>query len=213
MQITKISLAETFAVARCLGSDHGLIGNSNISDFVISRKNQEFSRGDSWFNVQWYKSVDGRHPPVPRSVNLRFEPGRQLCTSYPDDSPQPPPRQHQSQHHMQNDRRQEDRLPITASAQTDMELDPPKHVENWSGLVGDLFDKAADIVHEQSQFIEKRSTSPEQPSTALWSQKAWHTILTLIKGRTIEGKSVYTYGLPYVLLVTLFTLDMLLLVL
>src|SRR5438876_9044950 len=74
-QIAKISLPETFAVARCLSSEHGLVGNPYISDVTISRMNQEFSRGDSWFNVQWYEN--GPHSVTSRSINLRFEPGRQ----------------------------------------------------------------------------------------------------------------------------------------
>ena len=78
-QIAKISLAETFAIAQCLSSDYGLVGNSYISDVTISRINQEFSRGHSWFHVQWRES--GPHGPMRRSINLRFEPGRQLCTA------------------------------------------------------------------------------------------------------------------------------------
>ena len=177
------------------------MGNSYISNVTISRKNQEFSRGDSWFNVQWLEIVD--HHPVPRSVNLRFEPGRQVCTSYPDDVGQQPNQQpHQSNHNQHVAPRQGSGPPPMAVASTQMELDPPKPVDDWSGLVGDLFDKAAGIVDEKSQTSKENSPpkSPE-PSTALWSQNAWKAIMDIIWGHQVEGKSdrLYTYGIPYVL--------------
>ena len=170
-QIAKISLHETFAVARCLGSEHGLVGNSYISDVTITRKNQEFSRGDSWFNVQWLES--GSHGPIPRSVNLRFEPGRQVCTSYSADDQQyhqhPPP---QHQHPLQITPPQGSRPSTEPMAESPTQMEPPKQMMNWSpGLVGDLFDKAAVIVDDQgrSQSCEGRafSQTPEQISTSL----------------------------------------------
>jgi hypothetical protein len=197
-QIAKISPSETFAVAQCLASEHCLVGNSYIAEFQISRKNQEFSRGDSWFNVQWCESdPQNHHGPYPRSINLRFEPGRQLCTSYSaDDQPyQQPPQQF---HHITP--RQDTSSTMSTLAESPMEVDPPKHDLNWSGLVGDLFDKAAGIVDDQGrQTSEERSLSktPEQMSTALWPKRFWNVVMTSIWGIQQSSKNtVYTIGIP-----------------
>jgi hypothetical protein len=188
-QIAKISLQETFAVARCLGSEHGLVGNSYISGVLISRKNQEFSRGDSWFNVQWYES--GSQGLIPRSINLRFEPGRQICTSYSADDQQyeqrHPPPQHQFPQHITSHPD-----PLSPMAESSTELDPPKHMD-WSGLVGDLFDKAAGIVDDKGRLLQ----TPEQISTALWPKWAWNLVLTSIWGYQTSESKVYAIGFPY----------------
>ena len=197
-QIAKISLHETFAVARCLGSEHRLVGNSYISNVVISRKNQEFSRGDSWFNVQWYESDS--HGSIPRSINLRFEPGRQVCTSYSADDQQyhqyPPP-QHQLP--QQITPRQDSQSSMTSIVDSPTEIDPPKQVMNWSGLVGDLFDRAAGIVDDKGRASSEGrfpSLSPEQPSTALWPRCAWDLVLRSIYGYQSSKSTVYTIGIP-----------------
>ena len=198
-QIAKISFHETFAVARCLASEHGLVGNSYISDVTISRKNQEFSRGDSWFNVQWLES--GPQGPIPRSINLRFEPGRQICTSHPTDDQQyhqHPPPQPQLQLHIAP--RQDSGPPIEPMVESPTEMEPPKQMMNWSpGLVGDLFDKAAVIVDDQgrSQSCEDRlSQTPEQTSTALWPKWAWNSVITSIWGVRDSKSAYYAIGIP-----------------
>jgi hypothetical protein len=199
-QIAKISLPETFAVARCLSSEHGLVGNSYISDVSISRKNQEFSRGDSWFNVQWLES--GPHGRIPRSINLRFEPGRQICTSYSADDQQyhqrPPP---QPQPQLRIVPCQDSQPPMEPMVESPTEIEPPKQMMNWSpGLVGDLFDKAAVIVDDQgrrSQSCEDRlSQTPEQTSTALWPRWAWNLVLTSIWGVQDSKSTYYAIGIP-----------------
>jgi hypothetical protein len=201
-QIVKISLTETFAVARCLGGEHGLVGNPYISGVMISRKNQEFSRGDSWFNVQWFELLENHHTPIPRSVNLRFEPGRQVCTSYSADEVV---HQHHEPRHQHIAPRQD--IPPSVGP-TPMDLDPPKQMVNWSGLVGELFDKAAGIVDDQI-----RDKTPEQTSTALWPTTAWHMIKTIIWGHQMSKSVVYTIGIPYVFIRVLLRLDMVLLAL
>lgn len=85
-----------------------------------------------------------------------------------------------------------------------MDIDSPKHM-NWSGLVGDLFDKAAVMVHDQgrekSETIDTISTMPEQQSSdALWPLKAWEMIKASISGYTTDKGQVYQIGLPYLLL-------------
>lgn len=199
-QISKISLTETFAVARCLGNEHGLVGNPYISNVTISRKNQEFSRGDSWFNVSWYEIGD--QGTIPRSVNLRFEPGRQLCTSYAAEELTAP----QVQIPQQTTQQQ----PVIAprERETAMEVDskPPKMMD-WSGLVGDLFDKAAGVIDDQGRVKSEsesdgtmtvRSITPEQQSTALWPLKAWNAIKAVIYGHQLsKSEFVYTIGIPY----------------
>jgi hypothetical protein len=87
-----------------------------------------------------------------------------------------------------------------------MDLDPPKHMMNWSGLVGDLFVKAAGIVDDQVREKSQPSEdwdpfkSAEQTSTALWSQKAWKAVMTIIWGQLSKsGDVVYTYGIPYLI--------------
>ena len=83
-----------------------------------------------------------------------------------------------------------------------MEIDSPKHM-NWPGLVGDLFDKAAVIVHDQdrekSETIDTISTTAEQPpSNAVWPLKAWAMIKAMISGHATDKGLVYQFGLPYV---------------
>jgi len=214
-QIPKISLQETLAVARCLGSDHGMIGSPHISNVTIARKNTEFSRGDSWFSVQWYEIDSHRFDTVQRSVNLRFEPGRQLCTSYTADGepyqPPSPPSVSQQQSQLSqpplpapqsqvNFSQRQDTLVLMVDSP--MEIDSPKHM-NWPGLVGDLFDKAAVIVHDQdrekSETIDTISTTAEQPpSNAVWPLKAWAMIKAMISGHATDKGLVYQFGLPYV---------------
>jgi hypothetical protein len=80
-QIKKISLPETVAIAMYLGIEYAFVGNGDISQVSIFRKNEDFAKGDSWFNVQWCDS-GSRAGTTFRSINLRFEPGRQVCTSY-----------------------------------------------------------------------------------------------------------------------------------
>jgi len=196
-QIAKISLPETFAVARCLGSEHGLVGNSYISDVVISRKNQEFSRGDSWFNVHWYESDP--HGLIPRSINLRFEPGRQICTSYSaDDQPyhQHPPPQHQFPQQITS--RQDSQSSMTSMVDSPTEIDPPKQMVNWSGLVGDLFDRAAGIVDDKGRASSEEQVSSQfpEPSTALWPRWDWNKVLTSIYGHRMSKSTVYAIGIP-----------------
>ena len=78
---------------------------------------------------------------------------------------------------------------------------------NWSGLVGDLFVKAAGIVDDQgrekSQTLEDQfpfKMSKQQASTAIWSQKAWEAVMKIIWGQLSKsGDVVYTYGIPYLL--------------
>jgi hypothetical protein len=197
-QIAKISLQETFAVARCLASEHGLVGNPYISDVVISRKNQEFSRGDSWFNVQWLESDS--HGFIPRSINLRFEPGRQVCTSYSADDQQYHQHLHpQHQFPQQITPRQDSQSSITSMVDSPAEIDPPKQTVNWSGLVGDLFDRAAGIVDDQGRASSEEhlpSQSPELPSTALWPRRAWDLVLASIYGYQSSKSTVYAIGIP-----------------
>ena len=198
-QIAKISLAETFAVARCLGSEHRLVGNPSISEVTISRKNQEFSKGDSWFTVQWYEV--GSRGSIPRSINLRFEPGRQVCTSYSADDQQyhHPHPQPQHQYPQQITSRQDSGPPLAPMVDSAIEIDPPKHMMNWSGLVGDLFDKAAGIVDDkgrQSSEDSYLSDTPEELSTALWPKRAWNLILTSIWGYQTAKSTVYAIGIP-----------------
>jgi hypothetical protein len=197
-QIAKISLPETFAVARCLGSEHGLVGNSYISDVTISRKNQEFSRGDSWFNVQWLES--GPHRPLRRSINLRFEPGRQICTSHSGDDQQyhqhslPQP---QLQLHIapRQDSRSSTSTEVMVESPTEME--PPKQMMNWSpSLVGDLFDKAAVIVDDQGRSQSCEDQTPNQTSTALWPKWAWSLVMTSIWGVQDSKSAYYAIGIP-----------------
>lgn len=210
-QIAKISLTETFAVARCLGDEHRLVGNPYISGLQISRLHQEFSRGDSWFNVQWLEGVETQ---VQRSIVLRFEPGRQICTSYTAEDvqqqqaqqAQQAQQQQQHHHHHQHQHqhiapRQEVRPPLES-----MDVDPPKQMMTWPGYVGDLFDVAAGIVDDQgrekgkSEPIEERprSKTHEQPSTALWPKRAWQTITAAIWGTQLSNsKFVYEFGVPY----------------
>jgi len=194
IQIPKISFQEEFAVARCLASDHSLVANKFISDVQISRKNQEFSRGDSWFNVQWWEmSRQGRYL---RSINLRFEPGRQACTSYPADgdqaSPVVPqqPQQQQQQYGKDVQMREYGHsvtqgLPSPPNTEETMDIDPPKQAQvqqqsppqtlNWSGLVGDLFDEAAGLVDDKKVQIKQELKLEEalkitSPPVALWSE-------------------------------------------
>jgi len=149
-QIPKISLQETLAVARCLGSDHGMIGSPHISNMTIARKNTEFSRGDSWFSVQWYEMDPHRFDPLQRSVNLRFEPGRQLCTSYTaDGEPYQPPSSSVSQQQSWLSR-----SPFLAQ-DTMAPADSQKHT-NWAGLVGDLFENAAIMVPDKGCGLPTR---------------------------------------------------------
>lgn len=218
-QIAKISLQEVFAVARCLSNDHGLVGNPYISGVIISRKNQEFSRGDSWFNVQWLETDPRHHGSMGRSINLRFEPGRQICTSYsadegvphqqhfPPPQPPPPPPAPPPQHSYQSQpsSRQNTQPEIITRVESPMEIDPPKNTVNWSGLVGDLFVKAAGIVDDQGRLNpetsnESFSTSPESLSTALWPRWAWNVIRTTIWGQETIKSTTYTIGIPYPLL-------------
>lgn len=42
---------------------------------MISRLNQEFSRRDSWFKVQWFEGM------IARSINLHLEPGKEVYTA------------------------------------------------------------------------------------------------------------------------------------
>jgi hypothetical protein len=196
-QIAKISLLETMAVALCLGTDHGLVGNPCITRVTISRKNQEFSRGDSWFRVQWYET--DHHPILFRSIDLRYEPGRQVCTSYsaddgaPSQSPHHPP----TPHHPYIVPREDTQSSIETSSTSPMEIDPPKRSpENadWSMAVGVLFDKAAVIVDDQG-----RQTS--EMSTALWPRCAWMSVLSSIWGEQISksNAAMYTMKIPYML--------------
>ena len=211
-QISKISLTETFAVARCLGDEHGLVGNPYISNVTISRKNQEFSRGDSWFSVSWYQI--GEQGSLPRSVNLRFEPGRQVCTSYSaDDHPHQAPSLPPPQQQLQPMPTQTQQHAVIAPRERPSESTPMEDVEetpkmmNWSGLVGDLFDKAAGIVDDQGRVKSEsdsepsftpRSLTPESYSTALWPLKAWNTVKTIIYGHQLsKSEFVYTIGIPY----------------
>jgi hypothetical protein len=204
-QIAKISLTETFAVARCLGNEHGLVGNPYISNVSISRKNQEFSRGDSWFNVSWYEI--GEQGTIPRSVNLRFEPGRQLCTSYSADdhtthAPQVQLPQQQTAQPVTAPRERE----VAMAMEVDSSGEPPKMMD-WSGLVGELFDKAAGVIDDQGRVKSEsetsgspsaRSITPEQTSTALWPLKAWNAVKTIIYGHQLsKSEFVYTIGIPY----------------
>lgn len=209
-QIAKISLPETVAVALCLGTEHGLVGNPYITLVTISRKNQEFSRGDSWFSVQWYET-DPHHRIFSRSINLRYEPGRQVCTSYSADdgvqsqSPnQPPPTPHH-QYPITIVPRQDTQSSIDTSSTSPMEIDPPKHSpENadWSMAVGELFDKAAVIVDDQGRQTSEEQVSIKAPemSTALWPRRAWMSILSSIWGESIsKSDAVYTMKIPYLL--------------
>jgi hypothetical protein len=77
---------------------------------------------------------------------------------------------------------------------------------NWSGLVGDLFDRAAGIVDDQGRVKSEseasltppRSLTPESYSTALWPLKAWNTVKTIIYGHQLsKSEFVYTIGIPY----------------
>lgn len=239
IQIPKISLQEEFAVARCLASDHSLVSNKFISDVQISRKNQEFSRGDSWFNVQWWEmSRQGRHL---KSISLRFEPGRQACTSYPADGEQGAPavQQQPQQQHGKDVQREYGHsvtqgLPSPPTTEETMDIDPPKQAQvqvqqqsphqplNWSGLVGDLFDKAAGLVDDKkvqvkpelkmeeslkithpiglwSEFKHEKSSSVEASmSTALWPAKLWQTISQIIFGQDVaNSKKLYTIDIPH----------------
>jgi hypothetical protein len=82
----------------------------------------------------------------------------------------------------------------------------PKMMD-WSGLVGDLFDKAAGIVDDQGRVksesdsessLTPRSLTPESYSTALWPLKAWNTVKTIIYGHQLsKSEFVYTIGIPY----------------
>jgi hypothetical protein len=169
-QISKISLMETFAVARCLGADHNLVGNAFVRDLAISRSNQEFSRGDSWFNVRWYE-VEGRGARQ-KEVNLRYEPGKQICTSYPCAEEE------------------------TVQTRSEERMEIEETSDNWSGIVGDLFDKAAIMVDSERSPSSERSA--EQVSTALWPLKAWKAIETIIWGEQLsKSEFVYRIGIPY----------------
>ena len=183
-QIPKILLAELLVVSKCLEEQHHLVSNSHISDFLISRKNQEFSRGDSWFHVTWCEASDSRPGTFSRSINLRFEPGRQICTSY-DAEDHPPVHPHGVTV----------RPEVSLPPAEPMELDPPpKPITSWSGLVGDLFDRAAGIAADQ---IRAKSPFMEEPSTALWPLQAWTMIKGIIWGyETSEANAVFKIPIP-----------------
>jgi hypothetical protein len=217
-QIAKISIAETLSVARCLSDEHGLVGNPYITGVNISRKNQEFSRGDSWFNVQWFVSEAPRQSMVARSISLRYEPGRQVCTSYSAEDrivPYPSP---QSQQAVPSQTSCPVHSPLKydspTAAASPMEIDPPKQMMDWSGLVGDLFDKAAGIVDDQkrekSQSVEERITIIKREETipvvneissALWPLRAWQSITASIWGHQSSkpDNTVYTIEIPYII--------------
>src|ERR1700738_1251969 len=209
-QIAKISLTETFAVARCLGDEHRLVGNPYVSALQISRLHQEFSRGDSWFNVQWLETVENT---LQRSIVLRFEPGRQICTSYTAEdvqqqqaqqAQQQAAQQQQQQHHHQHHHqhiapRQEVRAPHLEQ----MDIDQLKPMMTWPGYVGDLFDAAAGMVDDQQGRVKVEEETPtkaipkEEPSTALWPKRAWVAITATIWGTPLSKSEVaYTIGIP-----------------
>ena len=208
-QIAKISLPETVAVALCLGTEHGLVGNPYITQVGISRKNQEFSRGDSWFSVQWYEADPSHHHILTRSVNLRYEPGRQICTSYSADdgaqslSPHHPPPTPHHPYPMNIAPRQDTQSSIETSSTSPMDMDPPKQSpENadWSMAVGEMFDKAAVIVDDQGRQTSEEKVPVKVPevSTALWPRRAWQSILSSIWGQQISKSDVmYTMKIPY----------------
>jgi hypothetical protein len=81
-----------------------------------------------------------------------------------------------------------------------MDVDPPKVLTDWSGLVGDLFDKAAGIRDKASSEELSPSKSPAPPSTALWPSKFWNAITTTIWGHQLsKSEYVYTFGTPYII--------------
>jgi hypothetical protein len=91
--------------------------------------------------------------------------------------------------------------------EVDSSGDPPKMMD-WSGLVGELFDKAAGVIDDQGRVksesetsgspISARSITPEQTSTALWPLKAWNAVKTIIYGHQLsKSEFVYTIGIPY----------------
>lgn len=193
-------------MGKSLGEELRFVNNSSISNVTISRNNQEFSRGDSWFNVAWYETVD--HRMVPRSVNLRFEPGRGVCTSYEvegnmQSSPPPPQREPIPYRH-------EIRESISESSGSPMEVDQPKEMAEWTAAVGDLFEQAAGI--KVKKDTEARDNSPpdmpideipivkleEEPSFALWPSNMWKTIKAIIWGEELDkSKKMYRIGIPH----------------
>jgi hypothetical protein len=191
VKFPKLGLSELLAVAKCLEDKHRLVNNIAISDVEITRKNQEFSRGDSWFHVQWWEhSSNGydRGDPfdrkVFRSVNLRFEPGPQICTSHEVDEPS-----------------QQGKTEILVQTPESMDLDTPKHEAKWSGLVGDLFQEAAGIAADQlfkPQTLASPRKNDEEPSMALWPTRAWSMIATAIWGfQTSRPGALFTFPVPY----------------
>jgi hypothetical protein len=80
-----------------------------------------------------------------------------------------------------------------------MDVDPPKGLTDWSGLVGDLFDKAAGIRDKATSEDGSPAKIPEKPSTALWPLKLWNSITTTIWGQQLsKSEYVYTFGTPYI---------------
>ena len=167
-QIANISLPETGAMTLCLGTEHGFVGNPYITQVMISRKNQEFSRGHSWFSVQWLETDPRCHGLLSRSINLLYEPGRPVCTSSSADdaaqsqSPHQPPPIPQKHYPINGAHRQDTQSSIETSSTSSMDIDPPKPtLENadWSTAVGGLFDEAAVIVNDQSRTPNLRRES------------------------------------------------------
>ena len=176
------------------------MNNPYISNVHISRNNQEFSRGDSWFSVTWFEQAE-QHHTIPRSVNLRFEPGRQACASYAaeDDGVQLPPPHIPRQQMRSVD--SDSRDSMSESSGSSMDVDPPKEMAEWTAAVGDLFEQAAGIVNEEA----KDKLSPEipvlslqeEPSKALWPLNMWNSIKAIIWGEQLStSKNLYRIGLP-----------------
>jgi hypothetical protein len=190
-------------VARCLGDEHKFVNNPYISNVAISRNNQEFSRGDSWFNVTWYEIVD--HCTIPRNVNLRFEPGRQICTSYAAEGDVHSMTVHQSP--QPRSHRPDPRESVSEASGSPMDVDPPKEMAEWTAAVGDLFEQAAGIKDTEAKDKSPPDIpiddipivkSEKEPSRALWPLNMWSSIKARIWGEELStSKNLYRIGLPH----------------
>jgi len=134
---------------------------------------------------------------VQRSINLRFEPGRQICTSYIAEDIHS--HAHLPHLHHQHIAPRQD---VRAVSGTPMDLNPPKQNAEWSGLVGNLFDVAAEMVNnpkrESVKSEERESPKPPKMSTALWPRRAWQAVSKLIWGQELaDSKTMYTMDIPY----------------
>jgi hypothetical protein len=202
-QIPKITLLEALSVTRCLGDELKFLNNPYISNVAISRNNQEFSRGDSWFSVTWLEFVE--HRLASRSVNLRFEPGRGVCTSYEVESNEPSPSIQQIQQPIPF--KQELPTPGSEESESPMEVDRPKEVAEWTATVGDLFEQAAGIKNTQSRDHSSPEMSIEEipvvkmedpDSYALWPLNMWKAIKAIIYGEEVStSKKMYSFGVPH----------------